>query len=59
MVESKGNTILTLSETDKAAWMTASANVTEAWIAEMKGKSIDAPALIDSAKSLLAKYESA
>ena len=59
MVEGKGNTILTLSETDKAAWMTASQNVTEAWVAEMKGKNIDAPALMDSAKSLLAKYESA
>ena len=39
--------------------MTASEPVTEAWIAEMKGKGIDAPALIESAKSLLAKYESA
>jgi TRAP-type C4-dicarboxylate transport system substrate-binding protein len=59
MVEGKGNTILTLSEADKAAWMTASQNVTEAWVAEMKGKNIDAPALMESAKSLLAKYENA
>jgi TRAP-type transport system periplasmic protein len=58
MVEGKGNIILTLSETDKAAWMKASANVTEAWVAEMKGRNIDAPALMESAKSLLAKYES-
>lgn len=59
MVQEKGNTILTLNEADKAAWMKASEPVTEAWIAEMKGKGIDAPALIDSAKGLLAKYESA
>jgi TRAP-type C4-dicarboxylate transport system substrate-binding protein len=44
MVRDKGNTILTLSETDKAAWMSASEPVTEAWVAEMKGKDIDAPA---------------
>ena len=59
MVQDKGNTMLTLSEADKAAWMTASEPVTEAWVAEMKGKNIDAPALIESAKGLLAKYASA
>jgi TRAP-type transport system periplasmic protein len=59
MVEQNGNTIVTLSEADKAAWMKASEPVTEAWVGEMQGKSIDAPALIESAKSLLAKYEAA
>jgi TRAP-type C4-dicarboxylate transport system substrate-binding protein len=59
MVQERGNTILTLKEEDKTAWMTASQPVTEAWIAEMKSKGIDAPALIESAKSLLAKYETA
>ncbi|HVR66748.1 MAG TPA: TRAP transporter substrate-binding protein [Verrucomicrobiae bacterium] len=59
MVKERGNTILTLSEADKAQWMTASEPVTAAWIAEMQGKGIDAPALIDSAKSLLKKYEAA
>jgi TRAP-type C4-dicarboxylate transport system substrate-binding protein len=59
MVKEKGNTILTLSEADKAAWMKASEPVTASWTAEMQGKGIDAPALIDSAKTLLAKYESA
>ena len=59
MVQERGNTILTLKESDKAAWMTAAEPVTEAWVAEMEGKGIDAPALIESAKSLLAKYESA
>jgi TRAP-type C4-dicarboxylate transport system substrate-binding protein len=55
MVEGKGNTILTLGETDKAAWMTASQNVTEAWVAEMKGKNIDAPALMEIGQDLLAE----
>ncbi len=59
MVQDKGNTILTLSEADKAAWMKASEPVTAAWIAEMQGKGIDGPALIDAAKGLLAKYEGA
>jgi TRAP-type transport system periplasmic protein len=59
MVKEKGNTILTLSEADKATWMMASEPVTASWVTEMQGKGIDAPALISSAKSLLAKYESA
>jgi len=59
MIADKGNTILTLSEADKAAWMKASEPVTAGWIAEMQGKGIDGTALIDAAKSLLAKYESA
>jgi TRAP-type transport system periplasmic protein len=59
MVEQKGNTIASLSEADKAAWVKASEPVTASWIAEMQGKGIDGPALIESAKSLLAKYESA
>jgi TRAP-type C4-dicarboxylate transport system substrate-binding protein len=59
MIKDKGNTVLTLSEADKTAWMKASEPVTAAWVAEMQGKSIDAPALIESAKSLLTKYESA
>jgi TRAP-type C4-dicarboxylate transport system substrate-binding protein len=59
MVQDKGNTILTLSEADKAAWMKAAEPVTASWVAEMQGKGIDGAALIDSAKSLLAKYEAA
>jgi TRAP-type C4-dicarboxylate transport system substrate-binding protein len=59
MVEEKGNTILALSEADKAAWIAASEPVTAAWSSELQGKGIDAGALITSAKSLLAKYEGA
>ena len=59
MVRDKGNTILTLSEADKQTWMKASEPVTAAWIEEMKGKGVDATELITTAKSLLAKYESA
>src|SRR5688572_27645106 len=56
MVSDKGNTILTLGEADKTAWMTASEPVTAAWVAELQGKGIDANALIESAKGLLTKY---
>src|SRR5262245_41072062 len=59
MVRDKGNTILTLSDADKAAWMKASEPVTASWVEEMKGKGIDATELINTAKTLLAKYESA
>jgi TRAP-type transport system periplasmic protein len=59
MVADRGNTILTLSEADKAAWMKAAEPVAAAWVAEMQGKGIDGNELIGSAKSLLAKYESA
>jgi len=57
MVKEKGNTILTLSEADKAIWMKAAEPVTASWIDEMQGKGIDGAALIDAAKSLLTKYE--
>jgi hypothetical protein len=59
MVREKGNTILTLPDADKQTWMKASEPVTAAWIDEMKGKGIDANELISTAKSLLAKYETA
>src|SRR5688572_28105839 len=59
MVADKGNTILTLTDDDKAAWMTACEPIAVSWIAEMQGKGIDGAALIASAKSLLAYYESA
>ena len=57
MVKDKGNTILTLSDADKASWMKTCEPITAAWVEEMKGKNIDAAALVDSAKALLAKYE--
>jgi TRAP-type C4-dicarboxylate transport system substrate-binding protein len=59
MVEDKGNTILTLTEADKATWMTACEPIATSWIAEMQANGIDGAALIASAKTLLAKYESA
>lgn len=59
MVAEKGNTILTLAEADKAAWMKACEPIAAAWTAEMEGKGIDGTALIASAKELLAKHESA
>jgi TRAP-type C4-dicarboxylate transport system substrate-binding protein len=59
MVAEKGNTILTLAEADKATWVKACEPIAAAWTAEMQGKNIDGPALIASAKELLAKYESA
>lgn len=52
----KGNTITTLDESEVARWKEASKPVVERWIADMNGKGIDGAALIEEAKSLIAKH---
>lgn len=59
MVADRGNTILTLAEADKGAWMTECEPIAASWTAEIQGRGIDGAALIAAAKNLLAKYESA
>lgn len=51
----RGNTIITLDEVEGARWKEAAAPVTERWIAEMDGLGIDGAALVDRARSLIAK----
>ena len=51
-----GNTIITLSEDEVAAWKEATAGVQERWIGEMAEKNIDGKALIDEAKALIGQY---
>lgn len=51
----RGNTIITLDEAEVARWKEAAAPVTERWIAEMDGLGIDGAALVDRARSLIAK----
>lgn len=50
------NTISTLPEADKAAWMKACEPVAEQWIAEMKARRLDGLGMVEDAKKLLAKY---
>ncbi len=56
IAEEAGNTIVTLDEAEVARWKAASQPVIERWIADMDAKGIDGAALIEQAKSLIAKH---
>lgn len=51
-----GNSIVTLDEAEVARWKAASQPVIDRWIADMSDKDIDGEALIEEAKSLIAKH---
>ena len=50
------NNIITISETDAAAWAEAAAPVYERWIADVGAQGIDGQALIDQARALMEEY---
>ena len=52
----RGNTIITLDARETARWKEAAQKVTDAWIAEMKGKGIDGQMLVNDVRALIAKY---
>ena len=52
----RGNTILALDAAEMARWRKAAEPVINGWVAEMKGKNIDAQALISDARAAIAKY---
>ena len=52
----RGNAIVTLDAAEVARWRKVAEPVIEAWAAEMKGRNIDAPALIADARTMIAKY---
>lgn len=52
----RGNDIVVLDVQETARWKAAAQQVTEAWVAEMKGKGIDGQALVDDARALIEKY---
>ena len=52
----RGNAIVVLDARETARWKAVAQQVTDAWIAEMKGKGIDGQALVDDARKLIAKY---
>src|SRR5262245_4879311 len=58
-VKKRGNTVITITEEEKAKWVTACAPVTEAWIKQVKEKGLDGNNLIQQAKALVAKYDKA
>lgn len=51
-----GNNIVTLDAAETKRWADAATAVEKAWIAEMSGKGLDAQALVDDAKALVAKH---
>jgi TRAP-type C4-dicarboxylate transport system substrate-binding protein len=51
-----GNTIVTLDEAEVARWKEASQPVIDRWVADMDAKGIDGAALIEQARSLIAKH---
>jgi TRAP-type C4-dicarboxylate transport system substrate-binding protein len=52
-----GNEITTLDETEVARWKAAAKPVVDRWVEDMKGRDVDGAALIEKARSLIAKNE--
>ncbi|WP_147110505.1 TRAP transporter substrate-binding protein [Tateyamaria sp. syn59] len=52
-----GNTIVTVSGDDLAAWQEAAQPIYDEWVADMESKGIDGQALIDEARALMDAYE--
>jgi len=59
MVRKRGNTILTLSEEEKARWRKTTEPVIDAWIKQVKERGIDGGKLLEATRALVAKYENA
>ncbi|WP_431283913.1 TRAP transporter substrate-binding protein [Humitalea sp. 24SJ18S-53] len=56
MVRRRGNQIITLSEAEKARWVTATQPVVDAWVAGSAARGFDGAALLADARRLVAKY---
>ena len=52
----RGNAISEITEAEKARWVTATAPVTQAWIAQMRERGIDGSALVEETRTLVARY---
>jgi TRAP-type transport system periplasmic protein len=59
LVKKRGNTIITLSEDEKARWRTTTQPVIDAWIKQVKERGIDGEKLLEATRALVAKYEKA
>lgn len=56
IAEDLGNNIITLTPEQVDAWREASAGIEGAWIEEMSAKGMDAAALVEEAKALIAEH---
>jgi TRAP-type C4-dicarboxylate transport system substrate-binding protein len=59
MVKKRGNTIITLPEEEVVRWRKATNPVIDTWLSTVKDKNLDGARLLDSARTLLDKYEKA
>jgi TRAP-type C4-dicarboxylate transport system substrate-binding protein len=59
LVRKRGNTIITLSEDEKARWRKATEPVVETWIKQVKDRGLDGGKLLEAARALVAKYDAA
>lgn len=53
------NTLLTISDEEKARWVEATAGVHTKWLSAMKSRGVDGEASISSMRKLIAKYDTA
>jgi TRAP-type transport system periplasmic protein len=56
-VNKKGGTIITVGEAEAQRWEKATQPVIEAWIRQVKDRNIDGGKLLETTRSLVAKYE--
>ncbi|MFY7779738.1 MAG: hypothetical protein ACOVQI_01310 [Tagaea sp.] len=59
MVRARGNSIVTITEAEKARWIAATQPVHAAWVDQMRGRNVDGARLIETAKGLIAKHTNA
>jgi TRAP-type C4-dicarboxylate transport system substrate-binding protein len=59
MVARRGNAVITLDEDEVARWRRLTGSVVRAWSEELKGRGADATKLLETARNLIAKYETA
>lgn len=59
MVKTRGNTITSISEDEKARWMEETKPVIDNWIKQMQSRNLDGAKLLEAAKASLAKFEKA
>jgi TRAP-type C4-dicarboxylate transport system substrate-binding protein len=59
MVKARGNTIITLSEEEKARWQKATEPVVEHWLKTTKERGLDGQKLLEAARAAIQKHENA
>jgi TRAP-type transport system periplasmic protein len=56
IAQDRNNNIITLDEAETQRWKDAASPLIDAWIAEMEGKGLQAKAMVEDARALIAKH---